>query len=196
MTPPSLLSSFLSSSPPIFPILFPDFRLLPEWFFDFGFVIPGSTNSWQQTIESAGQERMLAAEDLRYRTILLVKLIIFTEVLIGSAVGWPAGYAETWCSLSCPASVSHAIFLPCYPFELVGVDSRLAAWLKSLLTQEIVPLLDKNCLKDTFHNTRCCRKRPIPHQKRQYVSLTHPVSCYIRNTIIASHYCILVASLA
>ncbi|CAM9357944.1 unnamed protein product [Ectocarpus fasciculatus] len=38
-----------------------------EWFFDFGFVIPGSTNSWQQTIESAGEDRMLAAEDLSGR---------------------------------------------------------------------------------------------------------------------------------
>lgn len=36
-----------------------------EWFFDFGFVIGGSTNSWQQTIESAGEDRMLSADDLR-----------------------------------------------------------------------------------------------------------------------------------
>eukprot|EP00904_Undaria_pinnatifida_P002358 jgi/Undpi1/12122/HiC_scaffold_5.g01798.m1 len=40
---------------------------IEEWFFDFGFVIPGSTNSWQQTIESAGEDRMLAAEDLSGR---------------------------------------------------------------------------------------------------------------------------------
>lgn len=40
-----------------------------EWFFHFGFVIPGSTNSWQQTIESAGEDRMLAAEDLRYSSL-------------------------------------------------------------------------------------------------------------------------------
>lgn len=46
--------------PPLLP-LYPE-----EWFFDFGFVIPGSTNSWQQTIESAGEDRMLSAEDLRY----------------------------------------------------------------------------------------------------------------------------------
>ncbi|CAM9969717.1 unnamed protein product, partial [Hapterophycus canaliculatus] len=37
------------------------------WVFDFGFVIGGSTNSWQQTIESAGEDRMLAAEDLSGR---------------------------------------------------------------------------------------------------------------------------------
>ncbi|CAM9114655.1 unnamed protein product [Discosporangium mesarthrocarpum] len=37
---------------------------IEEWFFSFGYVIPGSTNSWQQTIESAGHERMLLAEDI------------------------------------------------------------------------------------------------------------------------------------
>ncbi|CAM9675571.1 unnamed protein product [Ectocarpus sp. 12 AP-2014] len=47
----------------------PSFYRVPpaEWFFDFGFVIPGSTNSWQQTIESAGEDRMLAADDLSGR---------------------------------------------------------------------------------------------------------------------------------
>jgi len=28
---------------------------IEEWYFDFGFVIPGSTNSWQQIIEAAGE---------------------------------------------------------------------------------------------------------------------------------------------
>lgn len=37
-----------------------------EWKFDFGFVMPGSTNSWQQTIEAAGGSRMLPAALLRY----------------------------------------------------------------------------------------------------------------------------------
>ena len=36
-----------------------------EWKFDFGFVMPGSTNSWQQTIEAAGGSRMLPAALLR-----------------------------------------------------------------------------------------------------------------------------------
>mgnify|MGYP000147124359 CR=1 FL=1 len=35
---------------------------IEEWFFDFGFVIPGSTNSWQQIIEAADPEDMLPAE--------------------------------------------------------------------------------------------------------------------------------------
>lgn len=34
---------------------------MEEWFFDFGFVIPGSTNSWQSTIEAAGEDAMLPA---------------------------------------------------------------------------------------------------------------------------------------
>lgn len=32
-----------------------------EWRFAFGFVIPGSTNTWQQTIEAAGESKMLPA---------------------------------------------------------------------------------------------------------------------------------------
>jgi len=44
-------------------ILF-DGDLLEEWCFDFGFVIPGSTNSWEQTIEAAEQSEMIPAETL------------------------------------------------------------------------------------------------------------------------------------
>jgi retinal rod rhodopsin-sensitive cGMP 3',5'-cyclic phosphodiesterase subunit delta len=39
--------------------------LLAEWIFTFGYVIPGSTNTWQQTIESAGQDNMLDPSDIR-----------------------------------------------------------------------------------------------------------------------------------
>lgn len=35
-----------------------------EWFFSFGFVMPNSTNSWQQTIDAAAAEDMLTAEAL------------------------------------------------------------------------------------------------------------------------------------
>merc|ERR1719152_905240 len=35
---------------------------LEEWNFSFGFVIPNSTNTWQQTIESAEEEEMITAE--------------------------------------------------------------------------------------------------------------------------------------
>lgn len=37
---------------------------LAEWLFTFGFVIPGSTNTWQQTIEAAGPENMLDPNDI------------------------------------------------------------------------------------------------------------------------------------
>ncbi|GMH81918.1 hypothetical protein TrST_g5836 [Triparma strigata] len=37
---------------------------IEEWFFDFGFVIPGSTNSWQQIIEAAEESEMMTAEAL------------------------------------------------------------------------------------------------------------------------------------
>mmetsp|Transcript_70583 Transcript_70583/g.163138 ORF Transcript_70583/g.163138 Transcript_70583/m.163138 type:complete len:158 (+) Transcript_70583:90-563(+) len=35
---------------------------LEEWNFSFGFVIPNSTNTWQQTIEAAEEEDMIPAE--------------------------------------------------------------------------------------------------------------------------------------
>lgn len=37
-----------------------------EHFFNFGFVIPGSTNTWEQTIVAAPPDKMLPAEILRY----------------------------------------------------------------------------------------------------------------------------------
>ena len=37
---------------------------LEQWGFNFGFVMPGSTNSWQQIIEAAAPEKMIPAEIL------------------------------------------------------------------------------------------------------------------------------------
>uniref|UniRef100_H3G7T5 GMP phosphodiesterase delta subunit domain-containing protein n=2 Tax=Phytophthora ramorum TaxID=164328 RepID=H3G7T5_PHYRM len=42
--------------------VFLDGSCIEEWIFNFGYVIPGSTNTWQQTIESAGPENMLDPE--------------------------------------------------------------------------------------------------------------------------------------
>jgi retinal rod rhodopsin-sensitive cGMP 3',5'-cyclic phosphodiesterase subunit delta len=39
-------------------------RLRAEFVYDFGFVIPGSTNAWEHTIEAADPEEMLPAETL------------------------------------------------------------------------------------------------------------------------------------
>ena len=38
--------------------------LMEEWHFQFGFVIPNSTNTWQQTIEAAEESKMLPAAAL------------------------------------------------------------------------------------------------------------------------------------
>ena len=37
----------------------------PEWYFDFGFVIPGSTNTWQSLIEAAPESQMMPANVLK-----------------------------------------------------------------------------------------------------------------------------------
>ena len=43
-----------------------------EWMFEFGFVIPGSTNTWQSLIEAAPQSQMMPANVLRYNNIILL----------------------------------------------------------------------------------------------------------------------------
>jgi retinal rod rhodopsin-sensitive cGMP 3',5'-cyclic phosphodiesterase subunit delta len=58
--------------------------LSTEWQFDFGFVIPGSTNSWENTIDAAEQKEMLPA------AVLSGNLVIDTsfydgDVLIGTS---------------------------------------------------------------------------------------------------------------
>ncbi|XP_026313799.1 retinal rod rhodopsin-sensitive cGMP 3',5'-cyclic phosphodiesterase subunit delta [Hyposmocoma kahamanoa] len=40
-------------------------RCLEEWFFEFGYVIPNSTNTWQSTIESAPESQMMPANVLK-----------------------------------------------------------------------------------------------------------------------------------
>lgn len=41
------------------------FDSFPEWFFDFGFVIPNSTNTWQSLIEAAPESQMMPANVLK-----------------------------------------------------------------------------------------------------------------------------------
>jgi hypothetical protein len=36
-----------------------------EWFFDFGFVIPSSTNTWQSLIEAAPEDQMMPSSVLK-----------------------------------------------------------------------------------------------------------------------------------
>ncbi|PAV61691.1 hypothetical protein WR25_11119 isoform B [Diploscapter pachys] len=40
-------------------------NVIEEWFFEFGFVIPESTNTWQNLIEAAPESQMLPASLLR-----------------------------------------------------------------------------------------------------------------------------------
>lgn len=40
-------------------------RMLEEWFFEFGTVIPNSTNTWQSLIEAAPESQMMPAQVLR-----------------------------------------------------------------------------------------------------------------------------------
>ncbi|OAD55359.1 Retinal rod rhodopsin-sensitive cGMP 3',5'-cyclic phosphodiesterase subunit delta [Eufriesea mexicana] len=40
-------------------------RCLEEWFFEFGFVIPNSTNTWQSLIEAAPESQMMPADVLK-----------------------------------------------------------------------------------------------------------------------------------
>ncbi|CAD6232624.1 GSCOCG00006981001-RA-CDS [Cotesia congregata] len=41
-------------------------RCLEEWFFEFGFVIPNSTNTWQSLIQAAPESQMMPANVLKY----------------------------------------------------------------------------------------------------------------------------------
>lgn len=43
---------------------------LTEWYFDFGFVIPNSTNTWQSLIEAAPEGQMMPASLLRFEKLL------------------------------------------------------------------------------------------------------------------------------
>ncbi|VDO83026.1 unnamed protein product [Schistosoma mattheei] len=38
---------------------------MADWSFEFGFVIPGSTNTWQSLIQSDSADRMIPAKVLR-----------------------------------------------------------------------------------------------------------------------------------
>ena len=39
-------------------------NVIEEWDFKFGFVMPGSTNNWEQTIDAAEKEDMIPADVL------------------------------------------------------------------------------------------------------------------------------------
>ncbi|XP_047139176.1 retinal rod rhodopsin-sensitive cGMP 3',5'-cyclic phosphodiesterase subunit delta isoform X1 [Hydra vulgaris] len=45
-------------------------KCLEEWFFDFGFVIPDSTNTWQSLIEAAPSNQMMPANVLSGNVVI------------------------------------------------------------------------------------------------------------------------------
>ncbi|XKL69152.1 hypothetical protein PGB90_006921 [Kerria lacca] len=45
-------------------------RHLEEWFFEFGFVIPNSTNTWQSIIEAAPESQMMPANILNGNVVI------------------------------------------------------------------------------------------------------------------------------
>uniref|UniRef100_A0A3B5L5V0 GMP phosphodiesterase delta subunit domain-containing protein n=1 Tax=Xiphophorus couchianus TaxID=32473 RepID=A0A3B5L5V0_9TELE len=53
--------------------LFGVFSLCAEWFFEFGFVIPNSTNTWQSLIEAAPESQMMPANVLTGNVIIETK---------------------------------------------------------------------------------------------------------------------------
>ncbi|CAH2063532.1 unnamed protein product, partial [Iphiclides podalirius] len=48
-------------------------RCLEEWFFEFGYVIPNSTNTWQSIIESAPESQMMPAHVLNGNVVIETK---------------------------------------------------------------------------------------------------------------------------
>jgi len=48
-------------------------RPLEEWNFDFGFVIPSSTNTWQSLIEAAPESQMMPARALNGNVVIETK---------------------------------------------------------------------------------------------------------------------------
>jgi len=48
-------------------------KCLEEWLFDFGFVIPESTNTWQSLIEAAPEDQMMPANVLSGNVVIETK---------------------------------------------------------------------------------------------------------------------------
>ncbi|XP_045763982.1 retinal rod rhodopsin-sensitive cGMP 3',5'-cyclic phosphodiesterase subunit delta [Maniola jurtina] len=48
-------------------------RCLEEWFFEFGYVIPNSSNTWQSIIESAPESQMMPANVLNGNVVIETK---------------------------------------------------------------------------------------------------------------------------
>eukprot|EP00762_Andalucia_godoyi_P003384 ANDGO_06536.mRNA.1 Phosphodiesterase delta-like protein len=59
---------------------------IEEWTFDFGFVIPNSTNSWQTVVEAQGGENMIPAEVLSGNLVIDTKFMDADNVVAHARV--------------------------------------------------------------------------------------------------------------
>ncbi|XP_064105809.1 retinal rod rhodopsin-sensitive cGMP 3',5'-cyclic phosphodiesterase subunit delta-like [Macrobrachium nipponense] len=57
-------------------------RMLEEWFFEFGTVIPNSTNTWQSLIEAAPESQMMPAQVLRYSVSIQYSQFFMLKLVI------------------------------------------------------------------------------------------------------------------
>eukprot|EP00826_Nyctotherus_ovalis_P023076 TRINITY_DN1776_c0_g1_i8.p1 TRINITY_DN1776_c0_g1~~TRINITY_DN1776_c0_g1_i8.p1 ORF type:complete len:178 (-),score=35.86 TRINITY_DN1776_c0_g1_i8:136-669(-) len=59
-------------------------KVIEEWHFKFGFVIPNSTNTWEQTIEAAAPEDMIPIEILNSSMMIETLFLIRDQVIYRS----------------------------------------------------------------------------------------------------------------
>jgi len=59
-------------------------RCLEEWFFEFGYVIPNSTNTWQSLIEAAPESQMMPATVLNGNVIIETKFF-YDDLLVSTS---------------------------------------------------------------------------------------------------------------
>eukprot|EP01147_Barroeca_monosierra_P002738 gene2738-5609_t len=59
---------------------------LEEWNFDFGFVMPGSTNTWQSMIEAAPESQMMPASALSGNVVIETKFLDGDDIVTTSRV--------------------------------------------------------------------------------------------------------------
>uniref|UniRef100_H2YB94 Phosphodiesterase delta-like protein n=1 Tax=Ciona savignyi TaxID=51511 RepID=H2YB94_CIOSA len=59
-------------------------KCLEEWFFEFGFVIPNSTNTWQSVIEAAPASQMMPASVLSGNVVIETKFYD-DEILVSTS---------------------------------------------------------------------------------------------------------------
>ena len=82
------------------------FVYLVEWYFEFGFVIPDSTNTWQSIIEAAPEGQMMPANVLK-----LVFFSLFVRPLVHSVLYF--GYLCPWVFKPWLMHHSLTLFLSC-----------------------------------------------------------------------------------